>query len=161
MAAAMENTGSIIACDSMSQRLDRLRDNVARLRISNIDLRQLTWGQESEGADLPPIDAILLDVPCSNSGVMQRRVDVRWRLQPEEFKQMPITQLEIVEAVLPFLKSGGRLVYSTCSIDRAENEAVVEQVLEQHSDLTLIKEVTSLPWVTGHDGAYAALLRKA
>jgi len=63
----------------------RVRDNVARLHVSNIDLRQITWGESGKIADLPPFDAILLDVPCSNSGVMQRRVDVRWRLQPEEF----------------------------------------------------------------------------
>lgn len=158
MAAMMKNEGALHVADSVPSRIERLRDNLNRLRVTNATIHQLDWAKPLE-EELGQFDAILLDVPCSNSGVMQRRVDVRWRLDPGEFDRMPKTQLEIVEAVLPLLKPGGRLIYSTCSIERVENEDVVKTILEQHPELVAEETLRSLPWESGYDGAFAARLR--
>ena len=73
-------------------------------------------------------DKILVDAPCTNTGVMRRRVDVRWRLRPDDFVRMPRRQLAILRAVAPLLKPGGSLVYSTCSLEPEENDDVVAVV---------------------------------
>ncbi|MDA7597740.1 hypothetical protein N8813_02320 [bacterium] len=129
----------------------------------NTNIRQLDWlNLDPDAAEqLPEFDAILVDVPCSNTGVMRRRVDVRWRLQPWDFERQIKTQMAISEAVLPFLKSGGRLIYSTCSIDRDENEAVIDTLLSQNSDLAQVSTRRTLPWIDGIDGSFAAQLVKA
>ncbi len=89
---------------------------------------------------------------------MRRRVDLRWRLRAEDFKRLPNEQLAIVRAVIPHLRPGGTLVYSTCSIERAENEEVVAQLLREFPYLTLGAERSILPFRDGYDGAYAAKL---
>ena len=78
-------------------------------------------------------DRILLDAPCSNTGVMRRRVDVRWRLHPDDFARMQERQLAIARNVTRLLKPGGVLVYSTCSLEPEENEEVVAQLSERVS----------------------------
>lgn len=109
-------------------------------------------------------DAILIDAPCSNSGVMQRRVDVRWRLSPQEIARMAALQYSIMQNCALALKSGGYMLYSTCSIDAQENTNLVEKFLKQHADFELVKQNLSLPGTAAQgysiDGSYAALLRK-
>src|SRR5205823_4033288 len=107
-----------------------------------------------------PFDRILVDAPCSNTGVMRRRVDVRWRLKPTEFDRMRARQIEIVRAVAPLLKQDGILVYSTCSLEREENEDVVRALTAKMSILRLEEERSSLPFRDNFDGSYAAKLRR-
>ena len=85
---------------------------------------------------------------------MRRRVDVRWRIQERDIERQAVNQSAILKSVATLLKPGGRLVYSTCSIDRTENEEVVEA-----SGLRIESLASSLPWRDGYDGAFAALLR--
>jgi 16S rRNA (cytosine967-C5)-methyltransferase len=99
-----------------------------------------------------------VDVPCTNTGVMRRRVDLRWRLTPGDFSRMPAEQLAIVRATIPLLKPGGVLVYSTCSIEREENEEVVRAILGEFPFLKLAEQISLLPFRDGFDGAYAAKL---
>jgi 16S rRNA (cytosine967-C5)-methyltransferase len=99
-------------------------------------------------------DAILLDAPCSNTGVMRRRIDVRWRLQQTDITRHAELQKRLLEGVREALKPGGRIIYSTCSIDPEENDKVAKA-----SGLEIEKTVDSLPWRDGFDGAYAVLLR--
>jgi 16S rRNA (cytosine967-C5)-methyltransferase len=105
-----------------------------------------------------PFDRILIDAPCSNTGVMRRRVDVRWRLTPDDFGRMAAEQLRIVRATMPLLKAGGVLVYSTCSLEPEENKEVVEQTLDEFPFLKLVEEKSVLSFRDGFDGAYAAKL---
>jgi len=93
---------------------------------------------------------------------MRHRVDVKWRLQPGDFGKHAKQQLELLESAARWLKSGGRLVYSTCSIDSEENAGVIAAFMRgtHGSEFTLEREELALPWVAGHDGAGVALLRR-
>jgi 16S rRNA (cytosine967-C5)-methyltransferase len=102
------------------------------------------------------LDRILIDAPCTNTGVMRRRVDLRWRLTPKDFSRMPLEQLGIVRAAVPFLKPGGALVYSTCSIEPEENEEVVRAIVREFPFLKLGDQISLLPFRDGFDGAFAA-----
>ena len=113
--------------------------------------------------NLPDVfDAVLIDVSCSNTGVMRHRVDVKWRLQPGDMKKHPRQQLALLHAAIRLVKPGGRLVYSTCSIDAEENEHVVREFFASRAGgaFRLEKTVLSYPWVNGHDGGGAFLLRR-
>ncbi|MEM1441517.1 MAG: transcription antitermination factor NusB [Verrucomicrobiota bacterium] len=155
LAALCGSPSSITVADSSAARLERTRENLTRLHAGEAHLVHVDWTKDEEfPEDLGTFDAILLDVPCSNSGVMRRRVDVRWRLQTGDFERQADLQSSLLENVARFLKPDGRLVYSTCSIDREENEAVAEG-----SHLQVVSTASSLPWRDGHDGAFSALLR--
>ena len=90
-------------------------------------------------------DAVLLDVPCSNSGVLQRRVDARWRLQPSEFERLAELQLQILTSAAAAVRPGGRLVYSTCSILPQENGQQVEAFLARHPEYEVVPMAAELP----------------
>jgi 16S rRNA (cytosine967-C5)-methyltransferase len=155
----MENRGTIVACDRDPERLQRLKENMARLGVGIVHIFGHDWtlGQvPSEVASMAPFHRILLDAPCSNTGVMRRRVDVRWRLKPADFGRMQRRQLEILRALIPLLAANGALVYSTCSLEPEENEQVVRRILYDSPGLRAIQEKRSLPFRDGFDGAFAA-----
>ncbi|HUR60341.1 MAG TPA: RNA methyltransferase, partial [Opitutaceae bacterium] len=146
---------------------DRLKENLSRV---NGVTPALVQGDVTEGLSvalrehrLPEAyDAVLLDAPCSNTGVMRHRVDVKWRLQAGDLKKHPRQQLSMLHSAARFVRSGGRLVYGTCSIDREENAEVVRAFLagKAGGPFTLEKSQLSYPWQDGHDGGAAFLLRK-
>lgn len=157
LAQMMHNQGSIWACDSQPKRLDKLAQNLERLHVSNSKILQQDWeyplSKELSGTRF---DKILLDVPCSNSGVIRRRVDVRWRLEPSHFEQLAALQRRIIQATVPLLKPGGTLVYSSCSMDDWENQEAIQQLQRDFPQLKLVEERKLLPWIDHVDGAYAA-----
>jgi 16S rRNA (cytosine967-C5)-methyltransferase len=164
LAQLMENQGAIIACDRDRERLQILKDNVDRLGATIVRAVRHDWTRNhppEEILSIAPFDRVLLDAPCTNTGVMRRRIDVRWRLRPEDFSRMSNEQLIISRAVLRLLKPGGILVYSTCSLEREENEQVVRRLLSELPALALEGEKGSLPFRDGFDGAFAAELRAA
>ncbi|MCB1203963.1 MAG: 16S rRNA (cytosine(967)-C(5))-methyltransferase RsmB [Verrucomicrobiae bacterium] len=154
LAALMGSANNLHVADASESRIHSMRENLERLGIAPASIRQVDWNRSGEGADLPAFDAILIDAPCSNTGVMRRRVDVRWRLDERDFERQAKPQLALVQSLSRLLKPGGRIVYSTCSIDRVENEDVVAA-----SGLKLVETRTTLPWRDGFDGAFAALLQ--
>ncbi len=158
MAELMENQGRIIAADSIPKRIQRLQGNLQRLGVKNAETLQLDWLQDPIPAWLEDQDAILLDVPCSNTGVMRRRVDVRWRLEENSATEMQALQLRLLEKVAPLARKGGRVVYSTCSIEAEENDGVVQKFLTAHPEFTLKEASRTLPFRDAIDGSYAALL---
>ena len=160
LAELMKNQGVIVACDRDEGRIRTLRDNLERLGISIAQFAQHDWTSGNPPANAETFDRILVDAPCSNTGVMRRRVDVRWRLTPKDFSRMAGEQLRILRAVIPLLKSGGTLVYSTCSLEPEENEETVRTVLREFPSLDLTAEVSLLPFRDGFDGAYAAKLTR-
>ena len=158
IAELMRNSGRIVACDIFESRVARLRENVQRLGVAIADVHQLDVLTAAGEAPLLPetFDRILIDAPCSNTGVIRRRVDVRWRLTDEDFIRMPVTQLALVRRMAPLLKRGGTLVYSTCSVEPEENDAIVRQIQEQLPELRFIESRRCLPFKDGVDGAFAA-----
>jgi 16S rRNA (cytosine967-C5)-methyltransferase len=153
--------------DLPGSRVDRLKENLSRVPGVDVALVQADLLADPVHAlrshKLPEsFDAVLLDVPCSNTGVMRHRADVKWRLQAGDFKKHPQQQLALLHAAARLVAPGGRLVYSTCSIDTEENEAVVKEFFNSRAGgpFKLEKSVQSLPWITGHDGAGAFLLRR-
>ncbi|HEY5895381.1 MAG TPA: transcription antitermination factor NusB [Chthoniobacterales bacterium] len=160
MAAIMQNQGKIVATDSSSRRIESLQQNLDALGVTIATVREHDW-ERGPGEFVGQLfDAILADVPCSNTGVMRRRIDVRWRLRPNIFAENARKQISIVQGLLPLLQEGGRLVYSTCSLEVEENEKVVEYILANHPELKLTGEVRRLPHVDACDGAYAARLER-
>src|SRR6202011_3667352 len=118
----------IVACDRDLKRIDLLDKNLSQLGVQIARAVRCEWVRDkpaNEIRSLAPFDRILVDTPCSNTGVMRRRVDVRWRLKPHDFERMRDRQIEIVRAAVALLRPHGILVYSTCSLEREENEEVV------------------------------------
>jgi 16S rRNA (cytosine967-C5)-methyltransferase len=162
LAELMKNEGLILACDRDAHRIATLQDNLDRLgvRIARCVRRDWTSSDASDKPQLSSFDRILADAPCSNTGVMRRRVDLRWRLSPKDFSRMQNEQFRILRAVIPLLKLGGSLVYSTCSVEPEENEQVTATILREFPFLQLIEEKSLLPFRDGVDGAYAAKLAR-
>src|SRR4029450_558552 len=156
IAQLMENRGTIVACDRDPARLQILKENMARLGVGIVHLFAQDWTRAHvppEIASMGPFDRILLDAPCSNTGVMRRRVDVRWRLQPADFARMQRRQFEILRALIPLLAANGVIVYSTCSLEPEENEQVLRGILDGASALHVVQEKCSLPFRDVVDGA--------
>ncbi len=149
---------SLLSTDAEQHRLPMLEENLRRAGGQDVRVAQHDWSTPCPAAWRGAFDAVLLDVPCSNSGVLQRRVDARWRLQEGEIARLAALQAQILEQGAAAVKAGGRLVYSTCSIDREEDRDVVDAFLAAHPDFELIEDVLVLPHRAEADGAYAALL---
>jgi 16S rRNA (cytosine967-C5)-methyltransferase len=161
LAQSMQNQGTIVACDRDPQRVEILKANMARLGVGIVQTVQHDWRRSDVPSDIAaagPFDRILLDAPCSNTGVMRRRVDVKWRLQPADFDRMQRQQIEILRSLVPLLKPNGMLVYSTCSLEPEENEQVRQWLLAEMPIFCLEAERHSLPFRDGFDGAFAAKL---
>ena len=156
LAQAMDNRGPLLATDVQPSRLERLRGNLARLGVTCADVESIDWTQPRPVDDPRRFDFILLDVPCSNTGVLQRRVDVRWRLTEDDIPRMAALQWKIVENTVPCLAPGGRLVYSTCSLEPEENEAQAARIAATFPHLRRMETREILPHETGWDGAFAA-----
>ncbi len=162
LAELMQNNGELVACDREPSRLEVLAGNLERLGVTNANVVRQDWASSNIGPEFRGrmFDRILIDAPCTNTGVMRRRVDVRWRLRPDDFARMAAEQRAIVEAVVPLLKPGGALVYSTCSLDADENESVVERVLTAFPWLRMEEQRSVFPLREGFDGAFAAKLNR-
>jgi len=163
VAELMENRGLIVGCDREPARLNLLDENLTRLGVRIAEIVCHDWTKPiipQEILSEAPFDRILIDAPCSNTGVMRRRVDARWRLRPTDFNRMQTRQIQIARAVFPLLKPEGILVYSTCSVEVEENEDVVQQLLGQMSILQVEEEKRSIPFQDNFDGAFAARLRR-
>lgn len=156
LAELMQNRGRIIACDLWESRLARLRANMHRLGVRNVQPLLHDGMMAGEGLEPASFDRILVDAPCSNTGVIRRRVDVRWRLTEEDFVRMPAQQLALLRRAAELLKPGGTLVYSSCSLEREENEEVVDRLLAEAPALRLLETRRTLPFIDDVDGAFAA-----
>ncbi len=167
---AGDRDGLLVCVDLPGGRCDRLRENFARLPASGVAFPSVeivecdVLALNADGLrarNLPAqYDAILLDAPCSNSGVLRRRPDARWRLKPEDFANCAALQDRLLAHAATLLAPGGRLVYSTCSIDDEENEQVVDEFLMANPRFVQTGRVSASPWVDGHDGAGAARLER-
>ncbi len=157
LAELMDDHGEIIATDVDFERLTRIDENAKRLGLTSIQGKFI----KTDGTLLPegPFDAILLDVPCSNTGVLHRRPEARWRLGPRDIHDLIEQQSNLLAAAWSRLRPGGRVVYSTCSIEPEENVERITRFLALNPDAELVEAVQKLPSAQG-DGGYQALLRR-
>jgi len=167
IAAAVGSKGIVLAVDSSDERLERLRATVAQRGLAQVavviadatDPSSLPSGLASRGQ--PGFDAVLVDVPCSNSGVFGRRVEARWRLKSLDRVTMLAEQgAHLLMVAADKVRRGGRVVFSTCSIDRIENQDVVASFLAEDNEFRLVKEQLTLPVLGRRDGGYHAVLRR-
>jgi 16S rRNA (cytosine967-C5)-methyltransferase len=156
VAQLMNNEGKIVACDNSEERLKLVQENCARLGVTCVKLILSSTLKPQPST----FNRILVDAPCSNTGVMRRRVDLRWRISPEEILRLQRAQLDLLKLAATKLKPGGILVYSTCSLEPEENSEVVKEFLSRHADFKLESEHEVLPFAENVDGAFAARLLK-
>ena len=167
IADELESSEGLLVCiDRPGPRFHRLEENLqsapkAKAVAVKADLRKTTPAMLA-ARNLPgSFDAVLLDAPCSNTGVLRRRPDAKWRLLPEDIERLTELQLQLLKRAAEFVCPAGRLVYSTCSLEPEENILVVEKFLEQTDEgFRLESKTVFTPWQDEHDGGAAFLLSK-
>jgi len=160
LAQRLNNQGLIVACDTSPSRLALLQANCARLGVTCVERITADALPQSPLGQLA-YDRVLVDAPCSNTGVMRRRVELRWRIRPEEIQRLQAVQLRLLQTAAARLKPGGTLVYSTCSLEPEENAEAVKHFLAGQPAFRLQAERELLPFRDGVDGAYVARLVRA
>ena len=155
----MKNTGHILAVDIYEHKIKQIKSNAERLGIKIIETMQLDAREIGEQFT-SKADRILVDAPCSGLGVLRRKADLRWKKKPDELKELPSLQFEILTSAAKAIKTGGTLIYSTCTIEYAENEDVVNKFTENHKNFKLERMKTLLPHRDETDGFFIAKLVK-
>lgn len=130
IAELMGDNGRIWACDRTPSRLKKLKENAQRLNLKSIQI--CTGDSRHQPQFINSADRVLLDVPCSGLGTLHRHADARWRQTPETVAELAVMQRELLASGASFVKNGGILVYSTCTLHPLENERVIESFLETH-----------------------------
>ena len=134
LGAAMRNTGRLYAFDTSGHRLAALKPRLARSGLSNVYPVQIAHERDDRIKRLAgKIDRVLVDAPCSGLGTLRRNPDMKWRQSPQSVEELRVKQAAILASAARLLKPGGRLVYATCSLLEAENEAVAEAFSEAHA----------------------------
>ncbi len=157
MALLMENKGEIVSCDIHPHRVDLIKKGAERLGISII--KPTVCDATAENKELGLFDAILCDVPCSGLGIIRRKPDIKYK-KDTDFSELEEIQLKILNNAVNYLKENGRIVYSTCTVRKKENEEIVNKFLENHKDFTLKEIKTYMPSKNGGDGFFTALLER-
>ncbi len=179
LGASMRNTGRLYAFDTSGHRLDALKPRLARSGLSNVHPAQIAHERDDRIKRLAgKIDRVLIDAPCSGLGTLRRNPDLKWRQSPKSVQELQAKQAAILASASRLLKPGGRLVYATCSLLTAENEAVAEAfTAEREADFAPLPAQTALevahveraveltsgpylrlwPHIHGTDGFFAAV----
>jgi len=170
MAQKVGINGNIDAYDINQNRISQGKKDILRHNYKNIDW----YVADASKDEYPTFNKILIDAPCSGTGVIGRRPDIKWRLKEDYIKKMSLLQKSILENMSKYLEPGGKIVYSTCSLEREENEDVVNSFLAERKDFKLVASNSLLPdnWITSSgfmfafpnntktDGLFAAVLQK-
>lgn len=157
IAERIKNSGAVYAYDLHEHRVSQIECGADRLGISII--KASVNDASIYNPAIPKADRILCDVPCSGFGIIRRKPEIRYK-ELDSVSDLPDIQLNILETSAKYLKSGGTLVYSTCTLNKKENEKVVNAFLNNSPDFTLADEKTSFPEKFGGDGFYHAVLIK-
>ncbi|MEI6562697.1 MAG: 16S rRNA (cytosine(967)-C(5))-methyltransferase RsmB [bacterium] len=166
IAEAMGGGGTLTAMDIHADRMGFLGDNLKRMGMGGVRVFEGDMTACGQGGSGVPelaglvFDGILLDVPCMNTGVLQRRADARWRFDMIRLGKVCETQRAILDGAATRIRVGGRMVYSTCSLESEEDESLIMAWLKDHLNFELIRERKLFPPTDGVDGAYAALIKR-
>lgn len=159
LAQLMKNKGEIDAWDLHEHRVNLIEGLAKKLDISIIHASQKDATEYTTSFD-KYYDKILLDVPCTGLGVIRKKPDIKWSRQPEDIEELMEIQAKILNTCANYVKDGGRIVYSTCTVIGRENNLQVEKFLEKHPEFKLIEELKLYPHVNGTDGFYIAVLER-
>ncbi len=161
LAALMENKGQLIAMDIYGGKLKELKRRARRNSAHNIETREITSTKVFKKL-YGSADRVLIDAPCTGLGVLRRNPDSKWKMQPEFLEKITKTQYEIIRSYSKIVKSGGKMVYATCSILPQENNDQVKSFLksEEGEAFSMVKEKKIYASKSGYDGFYMALLEK-
>jgi len=176
LGALMKNTGRLYAYDVSDKRLARLKPRLARSGLSNVHPVRIEHERDTKIKRLAgKVDRVLVDAPCSGLGTLRRNPDLKWRQDADAVAELAVKQANILEAAARLVRPGGRVVYATCSLLAAENEAIVDAFLAKHPDFALTPAssvlakqgivvdgdtLRLLPHRHGTDGFFAAVLDK-
>jgi len=157
LAELTADKAKIFATDISRTRLKKVRENISRL-----DVKSVTVIDHKDIFAAAPYDAVLLDVPCSNTGVLSKRPEIRYRIKPDTLKNITKQQTELLQSAVSLLKPTGKICYSTCSIQRIENDLIVKDFLDKNPAFKLETELLILPQTDDfdHDGAYTAIITR-
>jgi len=155
LAELTADKAKIIATDIDGERLKKVKENINRLNIKSVTVIEYEKLFENS-----KFDAVLLDVPCSNTGVLAKRVEARYRIKPKAVKELAEIQSGLLKTAASMLKPKGKICYSTCSIQRLENNELIRDFLQENPDFKLESERLTLPSAQGfdRDGGYAAII---
>jgi 16S rRNA (cytosine967-C5)-methyltransferase len=162
LAERMQGSGLLVAVDRRSDRLRLLNDTLSRLRLDNVRVEEAdgtdpgAMRELMKRHDIDGFDRILLDAPCTNTGVLRRRVEARWRFSRDRLKKAAQLQKRLLNACTELLAPGGILVYSTCSLEMEENSGMVSGWLKENAEFTLERTRLNIPPHLEMDGAFAA-----
>ncbi|MFY7670931.1 RsmB/NOP family class I SAM-dependent RNA methyltransferase [Tenacibaculum sp. MEBiC06402] len=161
LASLMQNKGQIVAMDIYESKLKKLKVRARRNNVHNIDLKVIDSTKPIKKL-YNKADRVLIDAPCSGLGVIRRNPDSKWKLQPEFLDNIKKVQQDVLQSYSKMVKSGGKLVYATCSVLPSENQKQVEQFLasEAGKDFSFVSDKKVLSHESGFDGFYMALLEK-
>ncbi|MBN2898271.1 MAG: 16S rRNA (cytosine(967)-C(5))-methyltransferase RsmB [Clostridia bacterium] len=161
IAQLMKNTGRIVAFDIHEHKLGKIIENATRLGIDIIEPKQHDATRTDE-ALIGMADRVLVDAPCTGFGIIRRKPEIKYNRQPEDLDTLTTLQYSILEASASYVKLGGVLIYSTCSIDEAEDEAIVERFLDVHREFVLETDGMEklFPHVNGTDGFFIAKMKR-
>lgn len=159
LAERMRNRGNILAVDVSAEKIERIDENCRRLGVDIVETRLAPTIGELE---LRSFDRVLVDVPCSNTGVLARRPEARWRFSRDALNDLVSDQLPLLSMAAQFVRPGGRLVYSTCSIEPEENTQIARKAEKRVANIRLLEEHPTLPGgaddaTRWHDGGYTAI----
>ncbi|WP_417290060.1 RsmB/NOP family class I SAM-dependent RNA methyltransferase [Corallibacter sp.] len=161
LASLMENKGQIIAMDIYANKLKELKRRAKRNGAHNIEPRHIDSTKVIKKL-YDKADRVLIDAPCSGTGVLRRNPDAKWKLEASFLEKIKQTQQDILQQYSRMVKPGGKLVYATCSVLPSENQKQVDKFLTSESgkDFTFVKDKKVLAHESGFDGFYMALLEK-
>jgi 16S rRNA (cytosine967-C5)-methyltransferase len=145
--------------DISEYKRDLILENVERLGVDNIDVKvsdALTFDERSEGR----YDLVLLDAPCSGLGVIRRKKDIKYNLSSDQVDELVDIQKKMLKNAAKYTRLDGYLIYSTCTINKQENEYQVEEFLDEHDEYELLYEKQLLTGIDNSDGFYVALLKR-
>ena len=150
----LKNKGKIVAIDLYEHRLDLLEKAINRLEIKNVELKAYDSTKLHEVYKEQTFNKILLDAPCSGLGVIRRKMDIKFNVTPESIDELVKLQSELLDEAYLLLKENGILVYSTCTINKKENEKQIEKFVNKYKNMKVVEERTILPYEKESDGFY-------
>ena len=158
-AEKLAGTGEVDARDLTDYKVKLIEENIARSGLTNIRARRQD-ARILEEASVEQADIVIADLPCSGLGVLASKKDIRYNMTPEKQAELAALQREILSVVCRYVKPGGTLLYSTCTINREENEENTAWFLGDHGEFMMEKERQFLPGIDPCEGFYIAVLKK-